>query len=126
MNINLYTRFRDIASLRRLRDAQAIELHRLNGASHVLWQPLDQSPDVVAAFGADMIVVRNHFVGFIERHVRDRRLRAAQNVDQLVSCDSVHPWRQGLDRIISVPLDMDGEYCFLNQILCLRCPSSDG
>jgi hypothetical protein len=80
----------------------------------------------VAALCVDVIIMRNHLVGFIERHVRDRRLRPTQKVDQLVTRDGVHPWRQRLRRIESVALDMDSQQYFLNQIFCLRGPSSDG
>ena len=120
MNADLHTGFRHATPLRRFCDAQSIELYGCDGALHVRRQLLEQSPDVKAALGADVIVMRRDVVGLVDRYVGARGLCSAQEIDQFVARDRVHPGCQWLCRIVGVPLEVNCQHGLLHQVLRLR------
>src|SRR5438105_1439123 len=69
VNVDLDTRFRDAAALRRLRYAPPLELHTLDRAPHLFRQASQEFPDVVGTLGACIVVVRQDLALFVERYV---------------------------------------------------------
>src|SRR5438046_2165554 len=124
VDVDLDTRFRDAAALRRLRYAPPFELHTLNRASNFFRQPSQEFPDVMGTLGACIVVVRQNLAFLVERHVC-RHSGPAQIVDELVSGDGVHPGRQRLPGVVGVALEMNGQQHFLHQILGLRRAASE-
>src|SRR5437764_11349021 len=62
--------------------------------------------------------MREHLVLIVERLVFALMGSAtAQQIDELVFCDRIHPRRQWLPRIVSMALVMHGEQRFLHEIL---------
>src|SRR5216683_269278 len=90
VNVDLDTRFRDAAPLRRFRYTPPLKLHAHNGAPHFFRQPPQKFSDVVGAFGICMVVLRHDLGTLIDRDARSGS-GAAQIIDELVSSDGVHP-----------------------------------
>src|SRR5258708_4370867 len=124
VNVDLDTRFRDAAPLRRLRYTAPLELHALNGAPHFFRQPFQKFSDVVGALGICMVILRHDLSALIERDARSRS-GPAQIVDQLVSSDGVHPGGKWLPGVVGMALEMDGQQHFLPQIFSLRPSATD-
>src|SRR5262245_7189523 len=54
MDIDLHRGLRHAAALRRLGDAQTLDLHALDGAAHLVRQCVEELVQVIGAFRADM------------------------------------------------------------------------
>src|SRR5712691_436338 len=108
VNVDLDTRFRDTAPLRRLRYTPPLKLHALDGAPHFFRQPFQKFSDVVGALGICIIVLRHALSTLIEWDARSRS-GPAQIVDELVSRDGVHPGRKWLPGVVGVALEMDSQ-----------------
>src|SRR5229473_1301237 len=124
VNVDLDTRFRDAAPLRRLRYTPPLKLHAFDGAPHFFRQPSQKFSDVMGAFGICMVVLRHGLSTLIDRDARGRA-RPAQIVDELVSSDGVHPGGKWLPSVVGMALEMDGQQHFLHQIFSLRRAASD-
>src|SRR5216684_128722 len=103
VNVDLDTRFRDAAPLRRLRDTPPLELHALDGAPDFFRQPPQKFSDVEGALGICVIVLCQHLSTLIERNTHSRS-RPAQIVDELVSSDGVHPGGKWLPGFVGMAL----------------------
>ena len=121
MNVHFDSRLRDAAPLRCFSYALSVEFYSLDGTSHVFRQPLHESPDVVCALGTHIVVMRHDRIGLLDRYIGNRRAAPAQEIDQLVARDRVHPRRQRFRRIVGMSLDVDGQHRFLHQIFRLFC-----
>ena len=124
MNVDLDTRFRDAAPLRRLRYTPPLKLHALNRAPHFFRQSFQKFSDIVGALGICIVVLRHDLGILIEWDARSRS-GPSQIVDELVSSNGMHPGRKWLPGVVGVALEMDSQQHFLHQIFSLGRPASD-
>lgn len=101
------------------------QTNRHDRALRALWQTLHQPPDVMRAFGVGIVIMRHDFIGLVDRHLGERRTIPTQKIDQLVERNGVDPRRKRLPRIIGMPLEVDRQYGFLDQIFGLRSHPAD-
>src|SRR3984893_3901834 len=125
MHAHLHVRFRQSITGGGFGDAQSLKLDALDHPPCLFRQLSEKLAKIVGAFRAVLVSLRDQIGGLVDRDVALRCPRAPQMVDELVARNRVHPWREGLDRIVGMTAGMDRQQHLLHQILRVRCASSN-